>query len=104
MGAGEAMAFTTANQGVIFLKVKGAIDIQSEQAATLHDYNQSKFYHNIKIRFGLNRHRMGTRIDKFFIIARLKAKSECLLGESNPRPCAPQCVLVIYQIVFRCHC
>ena len=64
------------------------IDIQSEQAATLHDYDQSKFCHNFT-KIGLNRHRMGKRIDKFFIIVRLKAKSECPLGKLNPRPCAP---------------
>ena len=64
------------------------IDVLPEQAATLRDYNQNKFCHIIT-KVGLNSHRMGTRIDKFFIIARLKAKSKCPLGESNLLPCAP---------------
>ena len=34
----------------------------------------------------------GHKNKLFFIIARLKAKDERPLGESNPRPCAPQVI------------
>ena len=66
-----------------------AIDIQSEQAATLHDYNQGKFCHNIT-KIGLNRLRMGTRIFILHYRENEGEKGKRPLGASNPQPCAPQ--------------